>query len=68
VGTLVLTSALRVASELRLTRVDLPFLLGTIVTADRLHANAIGYLLHFLAGFVFALIYYAVFTAIGRSG
>lgn len=68
VGTLVLTSALRAASELRLTRVDRPFLLGTIVTADRLHAKAIGYLLHFLAGFGFALIYYAFFTAIGRSG
>ena len=68
VGTLVLTSGLRAASELRLTRMDLPFLLGTIVTADRLRAKAIGYLLHFLAGLVFALMYYAVFTAIGRSG
>jgi hypothetical protein len=67
-GTLVLTSGLRAASELRLTRMDLPFLLGTIVTADRARAKAIGYLLHFLAGLVFALIYYAVFTAIGRSG
>jgi hypothetical protein len=67
-GTLVLTSGLRAASELRLTRIDLPFLLGTIVTADRVRAKAIGYLLHFLAGLVFALIYYAVFTVIGRSG
>jgi hypothetical protein len=68
VGTLLLTSGLRAASELRLTRMDLPFLLGTIVTADRLRAKAIGYLLHFLAGLVFALMYYAVFVAIGRSG
>ena len=68
VGTLVLTSGLRAASELRLTRMDLPFLLGTIVTANRLRAKAIGYLMHFLAGLVFALMYYAVFTAIGRSG
>jgi hypothetical protein len=68
VGTLLLTSGLRAASELRLTRMDLPFLLGTIVTADRLRAKAIGYLLHFLAGLVFALMYYAVFIAIGRSG
>jgi hypothetical protein len=30
VGTLVLTSGLRAASELRLTRMDLPFLLGTV--------------------------------------
>ena len=32
VGTLVLTSSLRAASELGLTRMDLPFLLGTAVT------------------------------------
>ena len=31
-GTLVLTSALRAASELRLTRMDLPFLLSTVLT------------------------------------
>jgi hypothetical protein len=68
VGTLVLTSLLRAASELRLTRMDLPFLLGTMFTANRVRAKAIGYLLHFLAGFVFALVYSAVFTAIGRSG
>ena len=67
VGTLLLTSGLRAASELRLTRMDLPFLLGTAFTADRGRAKAIGYLLHFLAGLVFALIYYAVFVAIGRS-
>ena len=33
VGTLVLTTALRTANELGLTRVDLPFLLGTAFTA-----------------------------------
>ena len=68
VGTLVLTTALRTASELGLTRMDLPFLLGTAFSADRVHAKALGYLLHFIAGQVFALIYFAVFTAIHRSG
>jgi hypothetical protein len=67
-GTLVLTTILRAASELRLTRIDLPFLLGTAFTANRLRAKALGYALHFLAGFVFALVYYAVFVAIDRSG
>ena len=59
---------LRAASELRLTRIDLPFLLGTALTEDRLRAKAVGYLLHFLFGLVFALVYYAIFSAIGRSG
>jgi hypothetical protein len=67
VGTLVLTTGLRAATELRLTRTDLPFLLGTAFTADRARARAIGYLLHFVAGLVFASIYYAVFLAIDDS-
>ena len=67
-GTLVLTTTLRAASELRLTRVDLPFLLGTAFTANRLRAKALGYVLHFGFGLVFALVYYAIFVAIDRSG
>jgi hypothetical protein len=68
VGTLVLTTILRAASELQLTRMDLPFLLGTAFTANRSRAKALGYALHFLAGLIFALVYYAVFTAIDASG
>jgi hypothetical protein len=67
-GTLVLTTVLRAASELRLTRMDIPFLLGTAFTANRVRAKALGYALHFLAGLVFALVYYAIFAAIHRSG
>jgi len=68
VGTLVLTTGLRAASELRLTRMDLPFLLGTVFSGNRVHAKAIGYVLHFIAGQVFAFIYYGVFVAIDESG
>jgi hypothetical protein len=68
VGTLLLTTVLRAGSELRLTRIDLPFLLGTVFTDDRSRAKAIGYLLHFVNGLAFALLYYAIFRAIGRSG
>jgi hypothetical protein len=67
-GTLVLTTALRAGNELKLTRIDLPFLLGTAFSTDRTRAKALGYVLHFLAGIVFALIYYVMFLAIGRSG
>jgi hypothetical protein len=66
-GTLVLTTLLRAGSELRLTRIDLPFLLGTVFSDDRSRAKAIGYLLHFVNGLVFALIYYAIFRAIGEA-
>jgi hypothetical protein len=68
VGTLVLTTLLRASSELGLTRMDIPFLLGTAVTADRVRAKAIGYALHFGFGVLFALFYYAVFVVIDRSG
>jgi hypothetical protein len=67
-GTLVLTTALRAGNELGLTRMDLPFLLGTAFTTDRTRAKALGYVLHFVAGLVFALIYYAIFLAIDDSG
>jgi len=67
-GTLLLTTIIRAASELGLTRMDLPFLLGTAFTADRIRAKAIGYLLHFVAGLLFALVYYGIFVAIDSSG
>ena len=68
VGTLVLTSALMLASELGFTRMDVPFLLGTAVTVDRTRARVIGYVMHFLFGLVFALGYWATFLALGHGG
>jgi hypothetical protein len=67
VGTAVLTTTLRAASELRLTRMDIPFLLGTAFSDDRRRAKAIGYALHFLAGLVFALMYWVAFRTLGES-
>jgi hypothetical protein len=67
VGTLVLTTVLRAGSELGLTRMDLPFLLGTAFSADRTRAKAVGFALHFVAGLAFAAIYYGIFVAIGES-
>jgi hypothetical protein len=67
-GTLVLTTMLRAASELGLTRMDIPFLLGTAVTEDRVRAKAAGYALHFVFGLLFALAYWVVFVVIDESG
>ena len=66
-ATLVLTTMARGAGELGLTRMDLPFLLGTTVTENRRKAKAIGYVFHFLLGIAFAALYAAFFVAIGRS-
>lgn len=68
VGTLILTTLLQGASALGLTRIDLPFLLGTAFSGDRLRAKALGYGLHFIVGLIFAVIYFAIFSAIGHSG
>jgi hypothetical protein len=67
-GTLVLTTMLRAASELGLTRIDIPFLLGTAVTEDRVRAKAVGYALHFVFGLLFALAYWAIFVVVDESG
>ncbi len=67
-GTVVLTTILRGASELGWTRMDLPFLLGTAVTEDRTRAKVAGYALHFVFGLLFALAYYLVFVVVDRSG
>lgn len=67
-GTLVLTTALTTASALHLTRMDIPFLLGTAFTVDRTRARVLGYVLHFVAGLLFALVYFALFEALGRAG
>ncbi|HSE81478.1 MAG TPA: hypothetical protein VLA87_07240 [Gaiellaceae bacterium] len=47
---------------------DVPFLLGTPFTANRVRAKAIGYGLHFGFGIAFALAYYAIFLVIDASG
>jgi hypothetical protein len=68
VGTIVLTTMLRAASELGLTRMDIPFLLGTAITEDRVRAKAAGYALHFVFGLLFALAYWVAFVVIDESG
>jgi uncharacterized membrane protein YagU involved in acid resistance len=66
-GTLVLTTILRTAGQMGLTRMDLPFLLGTMVTENRRKAKGIGYVLHFILGLAFAMMYVEFFQLVGRS-
>ena len=68
VGTVVVTCGLRLALELGLTRMDLPLLLGTIVSDDRRRASLIGFGMNYAIGLVFSLLYAAIFSAIGRAG
>jgi hypothetical protein len=68
VGTILLTSGLRLAQEIGWTRMDIPLLLGTVFTDRRGPASVIGYVVHFCNGLLFALAYYAVFRAVGHAG
>jgi hypothetical protein len=67
IGTLVLITIIRAASEFGWTRMDLAFLLGTTVTVNRRKAKAIGYTFQFLLGLVFAILYGEFFQIIGRA-
>jgi hypothetical protein len=68
VGTTVLSTGLRVSQELGWTRMDIPLLLGTVFTANRSRAKALGYAIHFVNGLLFALVYAAVFAAVDQAG
>src|ERR671936_2133652 len=65
VATVVLTG-LMVAGQLAgLSRMDLPYMLGTIVVEDPDRARVAGFVLHLVNGQVFALLYTGAFALIG---
>ena len=64
-GTLVLSTLIKAASEMGMTRMDLALLLGTAVTDNRRKARAIGYLFHLMLGILFALADAAFFRIVG---
>ena len=68
IGTVILTSGLRVSQEVGLTRMDLPLLLGTMFTDDRSRASIVGYVVHFVNDLLFSLGYAGIFAAVGRAG
>src|SRR5258708_9449724 len=66
-GTVMLTLLQEASHGLKLTRMDLPYLLGTMVTPVRDRARAVGFLVHVANGLAFSLVYVAVFQALERS-
>ncbi|MFL6104188.1 MAG: hypothetical protein ACJ742_07880 [Actinomycetes bacterium] len=67
VATAALTAVMIMAQLAGLTRLDLPLLLGTIVTPDPDRARVAGFFLHLLIGQGFALGYAACFSLLGRA-
>ena len=66
-GTVVHSSILAASQGFGFTRMNLPYLLGTMFTPDRDRAKFIGFFVHFLNGWIFSLIYVAAFHALGRA-
>ena len=64
-ATLMLTTVMAVAKPLGFTRMDLPFILGTMFTPDRNKAPWLGFLIHLVMGWIFAFIYGAAFQSSG---
>ena len=64
-ATLILTTIMTVSKYLGYTRIDLPFLLGTMLTSDRNKAPWLGFIMHLILGWLFAFIYGAAFESSG---
>ena len=60
-ATIVLTTILAASQGLGITRMNIPFLLGTIVRPGSRAAARTGFLLHLVNGWIFALVYVAAF-------
>jgi len=56
-ATIVLTALTIAAQSLGLTRIDLPFIIGTMVTSNRDRARVIGTAGHVVNGWIFAIVY-----------
>jgi uncharacterized membrane protein YagU involved in acid resistance len=67
-ATIVLTTISAGAQGLGLTRINFPYMLGTIFTPDRDRAKLYGFLVHLAAGWIFSVIYVFIFQALGTGG
>jgi hypothetical protein len=65
VATLAMTTVIQGAQGLGLSRLNLPFLVGTFFTADRRRAVIIGFALYVAGGWIFAFLYFMLFTSLG---
>lgn len=66
-GTVVLTTLMAASQSLGLTRISLPFILGTMATADRDRAKLVGFGMHLVNGWLFAAVYAAAFRSWRRA-
>lgn len=66
-ATVALTTVMAASQGLGLSRMSIPFLLGTMVTASRDRAMLLGSLLHVANGWLFGIVYAGAFESWGRA-
>jgi hypothetical protein len=66
-ATIVLTTILAASQGLGITRMNIPYLLGTMVTPNRDRAKVLGIALHVLNGWLFSAVYVAAFHTWGGA-
>ena len=62
-ATLLLTIIMSIAKPLGYSRMDLPFILGTLFTSNRNNAVLYGFVSHLVIGWLFAFLYAAIFLS-----
>jgi hypothetical protein len=67
-ATMVLTTLTVSGQALGLTRIDMPFILGTFWSPDRDRARVLGYVIHVLNGWLFAVFYALLFENLHEAG
>jgi uncharacterized membrane protein YagU involved in acid resistance len=67
VATVVLTTLMAGSQGLGFTRMNIPYMLGTMFTPSRDQAKLVGFLLHLMNGWFFSLIYVAAFHLWGEA-
>lgn len=60
-----MTTILQASQGLGLSRMSLPFLIGSAFSANRGTATVLGFVLYVIGGWLFALLYVLFFTSIG---
>lgn len=67
IATVAMTTILQGSQGLGLSRLSLPFLMGTLFTANRNRAVVIGFIAYTFGGWFFAMLYFLFFASIGRA-
>lgn len=67
VATILLTILLEGCRMVGFSRMSFTFVLGTLFTPSRNHAEIVGFLCHFILGWLFALLYALIFAALQYS-